>query len=66
VVYCSREEELVYVDGNCKDCGDEEVGKSEAYHPEKIEKLEEGYSSTSTEGGSSTGKNYKLFTFSFV
>jgi hypothetical protein len=42
--YCSREEGLICVDipndykGRCKDCGDEEVGKSEACHPD-----EEGY-----------------------
>jgi hypothetical protein len=64
-VYCSREEGLVCVDGKCKDCGDEEVGKTEACHPDKEgvlrpededEEREEG-SSTSTEGHSSaTGK----------
>jgi hypothetical protein len=64
-VYCSREEGLVCVDGKCKDCGDEEVGKTEACHPDKEgvlrkededEEREEG-SSTSTEGRSSaTGK----------
>jgi hypothetical protein len=63
-VYCSREEGLVCVDGICKDCGDEEVGKTEACHPDKEgvlrkedEEGEEGSSSTSTEGRSSaTGK----------
>jgi hypothetical protein len=65
-VYCSREEGLVCVDGSCKDCGDEEVGKTEACHPDKEgilrpededEEREEGSSTTSTEGRSSaTGK----------
>jgi hypothetical protein len=65
-VYCSREEGLVCVDGKCKDCGDEEVGKTEACHPDKEgvlrpededEEREKGSSSTSTEGRSSaTGK----------
>jgi hypothetical protein len=35
-VYCSREEGLVCLERKCKDCGDEEVGKIEACHPDEV------------------------------